>query len=230
MNFYESINKYYDSIFPLNEKQAKFVRDEFNDSNSKLIEVGCANGKLTNALSEYNIMGIDLEKSFIDTARSKYKNISFKRCNMLDIADLDSNFDGIFTFGNTLVHLSTDDIKIFINKAYGILNRRGKLLIQILNYDYILKDKIEELPLIDNEVITFTRRYSHGDKFIFSTSLKIKSEDSEVKNSIELTPIRKKELLDILEEAGFKKINLYSSFDKEEYSYRSLPLIISCEK
>ncbi|WP_319205405.1 class I SAM-dependent methyltransferase [uncultured Ilyobacter sp.] len=134
MNFYESINKYYDSIFPLNEKQAKFVRDEFNDSNSKLIEVGCANGKLTNALSEYNIMGIDLEKSFIDTARSKYKNISFKRCNMLDIADLDSNFDGIFTFGNTLVHLSTDDIKIFINKAYGILNRRGKLLIQILNW------------------------------------------------------------------------------------------------
>ena len=52
MNFYESINKYYDNIFPLNEKQAEFVRGEFRDCKSKLVEVGCANGKLTNALSE----------------------------------------------------------------------------------------------------------------------------------------------------------------------------------
>jgi 2-polyprenyl-3-methyl-5-hydroxy-6-metoxy-1,4-benzoquinol methylase len=230
MNFYESINKYYDNIFPLNEKQAEFVRGEFRNCKSKLVEVGCANGKLTNALSEYNIIGIDLEKSFIDAARSKYKRVSFERCNMLDITDLNSNFDGIFTFGNTLVHLSIDDIKIFINKAYGILNKGGKLLIQILNYDNILDNSIEELPLIDNEAITFIRSYSHGDRFIFNTTLKIKSEGQEVKNSIELTPIRKKELLGILEEAGFRKINVYGSFDKDKYSSRSLPLIVSCEK
>lgn len=230
MNFYESINKYYDYIFPLNEKQVEFVKSEFKDYNSKLIEVGCANGKLTNALSEYNIMGIDLEESFINIAKLRYKSVSFKKCDMLDIADLKSNFDGILTFGNTLVHLGFDDIKAFIFEAYNILNKGGKLLIQILNYDYILNNKIEMLPLIDNEVITFIRRYNHSNKFLFNTTLKIKSEDKEVRNSIELTPIRKGELLNILEEVGFEKISIYSSFDKSKYSYKSLPLIFSCKK
>ncbi len=229
-NFYESINEYYDNIFPLNEKQVEFVKGEFGDISSKLIEVGCANGKLTNALSEYNIMGVDLEESFIKEARKRYSSIRFEELNMLDIQSLNERFDGIISFGNTLVHLTEKDIKTFVHRAYEALNQKGKLLIQTLNYDYILDDEIYTLPVIDNELITFERSYQIKDEFLFHTKLTIKPSNEVIDNKIVLTPIRKKSLVNILKEAGFKKINVYSSFDKKEYNCKDLPLVISCIK
>lgn len=229
-NFYESINKYYDNIFPLNEKQVEFVKGEFDNKLSKLVEIGCANGKLTAALSEYNIMGVDLEKSFIDEARKRYSNIKFEELNMLNIQSLDEKFDGVITFGNTLVHLTKEDIMGFIRNVYEVLNQGGRLLIQILNYDYILDNEIFTLPIIDNEFITFERSYEVKDEFLFHTRLTIKSSDEVIENKIVLTPIRKDLLVNYLEEAGFKNINVYSSFSKKAYNYKDLPLVISCTK
>ena len=229
-NFYESINKYYDNIFPLNEKQVEFVKSEFDNKSSKLIEIGCANGKLTNALSEYDIMGVDLEASFIEESRKRYNNIRFEELNMLNIQSLDEKFDGVITFGNTLVHLTKKEIKSFISSIYEALNQNGKLLIQILNYDYILDDEIFTLPIIDNEFITFERSYETKDDFLFHTKLTIKSSNEIIENKIALTPIRKDILVDSLKEAGFKNINVYSSFSKKEYNYKDLPLVISCNK
>ena len=228
--FYESINEYYDNIFPLNDKQVEFVKDEFDDMSSKLIEVGCANGKLTNALSEYNIMGVDLEGSFIDEARKRYSSIKFEELNMLDIQSLNEKFDGIITFGNTLVHLTGENIERFIRQAYEALNQEGKLLIQTLNYDYILNDEVFTLPVIDNELITFERSYQIKDEFLFHTKLTIKSSGEVIENKIVLTPIRKNSLVNLLKEAGFKNIRVYSSFTKKKYNYRDLPLVISCSK
>ncbi|GLI57810.1 hypothetical protein PM10SUCC1_33240 [Propionigenium maris DSM 9537] len=229
-NFYESINKHYDNIFPLNEKQVEFVKGEFDNKLSKLIEIGCANGKLTAALSEYNIMGVDLEESFISEARKRYGHIKFEKLNMLNIQSLNEKFDGVIAFGNTLVHLTKKEIISFIKSVYEVLNQDGKLLIQILNYDYILDNEIFTLPIIDNEFITFERSYETRDEFLFHTRLTIKSSDEVIENKIVLTPIRKDILVNYLEKVGFKNINVYSSFSKKAYSYKDLPLVISCTK
>jgi len=229
MSFYQSINKYYDNIFPLNFKQVEFVKSFFEE-NATLIEVGCANGKLTNALSDFEIMGIDLESSFIKEASQRYPHIKFRAMNMLDLDSLNQRFDGIVCVGNTLVHLDKEQIGKFIEKANASLNPRGKLLLQILNYDFIVEKEITELPLIDNDVITFKRTYSFEDTLKFKTKLSIKESNEVIENVINLHPIGKFELEEVLKHNGFEEITFYSSFAKDEYTFNKLPLVISAQK
>jgi len=230
MNFYQSIRKYYDNIFPLNQKQVEFTKSFFEDKNSRLIEIGCANGKLTNALSEYNITGIDLEEEFINDALTNYPNVDFQALNMLNLNEITDEFDGIICFGNTLVHLEVAEIEEFIEKAYKQLKTDGTLLIQILNYDYVVNEQLESLPLIDNDVITFVREYQYQERIKFKTTLTVKNSNSVINNVIDLSPVRKADLEKILKTKGFTEIEFYSSFDKTPYQYEKLPLIISAKK
>lgn len=226
--FYPSIREYYDLIFPLNQSQVNFVKKRFNNTN-KLIEIGCANGKLTHALNEFDILGVDLELDFIEEAKNRYKDTKYKQLNMLDIDSLD-NFDGIVCFGNTLVHLSKNNIEEFITKAYRQLNPNGKILIQILNYQHILDNKITELPLIDNEFITFKRTYRFKELLKFDTELTIKKLEKTVTNTIDLCPLTINELTSILEDSGFTSIKTFSDFNESEFNYNSLRLIITANK
>lgn len=228
--FYNTIKEQYDYIFPLNEKQVDFVKSEFTDYDSKLIEIGCANGKLTNALQDYNIRGIDLEQSFIDIARHRYKYIQFDALNMININKLNEKFDGIICFGNTLVHLDIDEIEEFINKCYESLDKDGKLLIQILNYDNILDNEINKLPLINNEHVKFERGYEFGDRIKFITKLTVKETGENIKNVVNLSPIRKDDIKRMLVSAGFKDVIFYGSFAKTALDNDSFPLIVSCKR
>ena len=209
--------------------QAKFVESEFADTSSKLIEVGCANGKLTNALKKYDIKGIDLEPAFIRIAQKRYPYIAFEALNMLELNTLEKKFDGIVCFGNTLVHLDIQQIDTFVKQCHETLNKNGKLLIQILNYDNVLDNKITALPIIDNDHIKFARKYNLGERLDFITDLTIKATGETISNSINLTPIRKDELSAILTNAGFTNIEFYGSFGRTELKVGSLPLVVSCE-
>ena len=228
--FYSTIRDYYDYIFPLNATQTNFVNEEFPNFNNKLIEVGCANGKLTNSLSQYDIRGIDLEDSFIQIARERYPLITFDALDMLKLSSLNEKFDGIICFGNTLVHLETNQIKNFIDQCYSCLKSNGKLLIQILNYDNILDNKITSLPIIDNDHIRFVRKYKFGERLGFETDLTIKELNKTISNSISLTPIRKTQLTDIIREASFTDIKIYGAFNKTPLKSSSLPLVLTCKR
>lgn len=228
--FYETIRQYYDDIFPLNPAQVSFVQRRFPDKASSLLEVGCANGKLTAALAEYDIMGIDLEPSFITMARARYPMIPFQAMNMLDIDQLKIDFDGIVCFGNTLVHLSHEEIQQFLTHAVKRMKPDGRLLLQILNYDHILDANITQLPLIDNDIIRFDRRYVIGERLQFQTELTIKATGQQLNNVIPLTPIRLQSLETMLKTAGFNQWITYSGFDDRLYQREALPLVIECKR
>lgn len=52
---------------------------------SRVIDLGCGNGNLTNKLFEkgYNVVGIDDSEKMLEAARNKYKNIEFLKGNAL---------------------------------------------------------------------------------------------------------------------------------------------------
>ena len=111
----------------------------------------------------------------------------------------DNYFDTVICFGNTLVHLdSNTEIRTFLNHTARLLKPGGKLLLQILNYDYILDKKISELPLIETSRLHFTRHYilpnGGQQKIEFKTILTDKFSSEIVENNVPLLPIRKKEL------------------------------------
>lgn len=240
MSFYKSISKHYKSIFPYNSAQNNFILKHINNTNtSYLLDIGCAIGELANNLS-YNfkkIDAIDLDIDMLEIAKQQKvnSNIEFEALNMLQLKDkYDSDtLDAISCFGNTLVHLnSEDEVSDFFNISYSILKEKGKLLIQIINYDRIIDNNINYLPTIENEDIKFIRNYTYNkkDKISFETCLEIKEESKLIKNSIQLLDIRKETINKLLTEAGFKDIEYYGNFKSESLNKESIPLIIVANK
>ena len=241
-HFYSSISRYYQHIFPANPEQIRFLSRVLPYNGAKVLDVGCATGDLSFALTRFGfpIWAFDSDAEMIEISKNvKQEDTMFPVFELLDMRLLDyhypkSFFDTIICFGNTLVHLLTDDdIRKFIQAAYNVLSQEGKLTIQILNYQHILDNQIKSLPLIDNEHISFERTYifKEGANLIdFKTKLTIKSTGQKIDNSVKLYAIRKNKLQELLEEAGFGALEFFGSFKADPLNETSLPLIVTCQK
>lgn len=240
MRFYEILEKHYDYIFPFQNSTYDFIREGLNPQD-KVLDVACGTGSYTIALRKEGILscGLDLEESMIRIAEKKAEEQGiqgdFIVSNMLDM-DLvhEGGLRRIFIIGNSLVHLnSLDQIKNFITTAYSLLHDEGDLMIQIINYDRILKEHIDHLPTIHVPEIslTFERNYTYDAEahlVDFSSKLTLQGETEEA--SVLLFPLKSEELVHLLMEAGFEEIHLYGSFKKDPYTDSSLPLIVVAKK
>jgi len=238
--FYNSIARYYDFIFPLNEQQLNFIVSSMNGKakTKSVLDIGCGTGSLSLALAKYckRVVAIDLDPEMITMGKSKAKTslseVNFKCLDMLEIKEYFSpaEFDLILSFGNTVVHLGDSlEVRNFFQQARNILKSGGKLLLQIVNYNRILHQNIYGLPLINNKKIKFERYYEsipERNKIDFVTILTVKEKNQVIKNRVELYPMKKNELKNLLEGTGFRDLFFYGSFAKEEFSCQSLPLIV----
>jgi len=241
-HFYTSIAKYYQHIFPANPEQVRFLSTVLPYNGAKVLDVGCAAGDLSFALSRFGfpIWAFDFDAEMVQIAQNaKSEETMFPIFEMLDMRLIGDHypeafFDTVICFGNTLVHLlNDDDILKFIQAAYKVLSPEGKLTIQILNYQYIIDNQIKSLPLIDNEHITFERRYEYendSDLIDFNTKLTIKSTGQEITNSVKLYAIRQNKLRELLQKAGFNSFEFFGNFKSDPLTNNSLPLIVTCQK
>ena len=239
MSFYSQIADYYSFIFPLSEGQLNFILSRSNNCNQmKLLEVGCGIGELSMELGKHfeEVIGIDLDEMMISKAKqhaTQRHNVKFYIINMLHLNHnfTASSFDRIVSFGNTLVHLLEDDqILKFFKQSREILKNKGRLMFQILNYDYILDHHVTQLPVIENDTIRFERTYDflEGKDFIhFNTSLIIKESGTSLSNTIPLNPIIKNKIEDLLKEAGYTSYQFFGSYHKDPYKNDSE--ILLCE-
>lgn len=171
-----------------------------------------------------------------DKYRVASPNPRFQTGNMLELeTDFHARqFDVVLCFGNTLVHLQTVElIQQMLKGVFTVLKPDGQFLLQILNYDYILKESISELPLIETENIQFIRKYKFEEKsplIRFQTELVLKNENKSVLNETPLFALRSAELIVLLQNAGFNEIELFSSFKNEPFGGKHLPLMINALK
>lgn len=240
--FYTSIANYYEHIFPANPAQIEFLRKVLPYNGAKILDVGCAIGDLTYALNQFGfpVWAFDSDNKMVEIAlQKKPEEAIFPVFQQLDMKLIDEHypedfFDTIICFGNTLVHLlNDDDILKFLNAAYKVLLPGGKLTIQILNYSNILSNKIQSLPLIENDKIKFERFYEfNGDSDLidFITKLTIKADGNIINNKLPLYAIEKEKLDNLVASAGFIELEYFGSFKHEPLTDSSLPLIIVCKK
>lgn len=238
--FYTSISKYYSEIFPYRPMQLKFVANKLGDLKDKeILDIGCATGELAfNIANEgASVIGIDLNEDLLRQAINykKHANLKFQVGNMLDLKNdfRENQFDSVLCFGNTLVHLQTTAlIEKMLNGVKSVLKPGGQFLMQILNYDYILNEKVEELPLIETENIRFVRNYKFNvNSYLirFQTELYLKKEELSVSNETSLFAIKSSQLIDMLEESGFQNIELYSDFKQSAFGGNHIPLVLKAE-
>lgn len=252
MDFYRNISYYYDYIFPFQEVTFEFLVDSFKlvksdiNNESRILDIACGSGSYALGLALYGdkVMGTDLDSLMIQQANAKNNksNMEFKVHNMLDLNELDNSnigFDFIYCIGNSIVHLdSMSEINTVIKDVYKLLKTEGVFVVQIINFDRILKDQIKELPTIYNEDegITFKRNYIHNlseYKIEFSTILDVETERMTERfvQSVKLYPLKAEELYSSLELAGFRNVELFGGFNGSPYKKEtSYPLIVRAIK
>lgn len=238
---YKEISKYYNKIFPLNEEKINFIKRNSRSEYTRILDIGCATGELAIELTNlgYIVTGIDIDQEMITTANRFAKeakmNVKFIVGDMLELTNYFSknDFDFIICWGNTIAHLRDSlELKKFINECFKVLRGDGKLSIQFINFNKIIKSQIFFLPEIDNQDIKFKRYYSFNQdgKLIFNTEITIKETEETFKQNTFHYPINKKELLGILIEAGFNNFELFSDFKGKIFEEDDLSIILNATK
>jgi glycine/sarcosine N-methyltransferase len=251
MEFYSRLTAYYDQIFPLAPEQVKFVRrhSPLRPEQTTLLDIGCATGSLAVALGRqgFRVWGLDSSAEMIRLAQEKAaraesaQDLSMSTAVFLtqDMRRLErafprTRFHALTCFGNTLVHLlSIDELQSFINQTVAILLPGGVFLLQILNYDLILDQRLTTLPLIENDVIRFERRYEFGQgraRLDFHSALCVKNTGVTMRNRIQLLALRRAQLHDLLAQAGYSGIRYYGDFFGREFDPRGLLLVAAARK
>lgn len=230
--FYKNLAPVYRFVFPVENKSSFLARHLPEEG--RVLDVGSADGAVLAALeaevSGLDVLGIDLSEALLCEAKALYPERAGKFV-ALDMREAfrvfgKATFDGIYCIGNTLVHL--EDVVQVIGDFRQMLKPGGVLIIQILNYDKIMRERPEELPLIDNDRVRFERYYEYLDEGIcFKSVLTIKG-DKDLTLSAEtmLYPLMKEALHQLLVDEGFGSIEWFSGFDGKAYESSAMPLIV----
>lgn len=237
MSFYQKLATVYEYVFPIGIKP-DFLAGHFSHA-STLLDVGCSDGRVAKAMTEkgFNVHAIDLSPEMIQIAKSVAKEVeslNVKSMNMLDLTShyKENAFEGVYCIGNTLVHLK-DKLQIAdaLLEFSKVLVPGGKLVVQILNYERVFSERIESLPLIENDFVKFERQYAlDPPQVLFKTKLAIKKANELHEAETTLYGLTKTDLGNLLVEAGFAGIEWYGNFKGDSLTESSLQLIAVCTK
>ncbi|MBF8248343.1 MAG: Methyltransferase type 11 [Bacteroidetes bacterium] len=143
--------------------------------------------------------------------------------NLRDV--LDERFDLVISLGNTLAHILNEEHMVKVLQAFrSFLNADGHLLLQLMNYDKILREKkgVQNTKNTANKI--FVRSYEYGEREISFSILtqQVSGEPSPKKlQTVSLYPWRHEELARLIQQAGFKSVELYGSLALQEFDAES---------
>lgn len=241
MKFYKELSKVYDIVFQKDEDTLKFLLKGLK-VNSKILDLACGTGTYSIALAQkgHRVDAIDLGEEMIKLAKGKggvFAN--FVVGDMTKLCDNfpDERYDMVFCIGNSIVHLKNKEkIEQLILEIYKVLNYDGSIIIQIVNFDRVIKKQIKSLPTIDrsDKGVKFIRNYNLNEegKIDFQTELIVKKGEGveNFLNSVPLVPLQSHELIAMLEKAGFQDLNIYGGFKEEEFNEDSFALVVKAVK
>ena len=245
-NFYDELANDYDSMIRLDArllKEEPILRDVVERNNlRKILDAGCGTGFHSILLAKLGckVTAVDVsEKMLIQLQNNSSKYGVSVKTVLSSFKELETNvkpgFDAVFCMGNSLPHLLTiEDVRKALDNFYSILNKSGKLFLQILNYDKILSEKKKVQNVREVQGKTFIRYYTFGESLVeFNIMTIIKTGDNLDTDlrSILLFPIKKELMGRALADSKFININYYGSISMDMYnSKESNDIFIVAEK
>jgi len=230
VEFYESIAKYYDDIFPAGKAQVSFLAKIARQPPKSILDVACGTGTYSLEMAKLGhfVTAVDLDAKMIELMREKIlanhldERVRPIHGNMLALRQiLNSRFDVAFCIGNSLVHLDgQEEISIFFKDIKQLLASNGHFVTQIINYDRVLEKNIKSLPTIEvkDKNLKFHRLYRYDNRInrvFFKTILEV--EDNVTENEIPLYPLLSEDMKTLLQNAGFTNIEMFGDFQKTEF-------------
>lgn len=93
---------------------------------AKILDLGCGSGRDAKIFADkgFNIVGIDLSREMIASAKKKVKNAEFEVMNILRLKFKENIFDGVWA-NASLLHIPKKDIAKVIKAIYRSLKENG---------------------------------------------------------------------------------------------------------
>lgn len=113
----------------------KNLNSSKNSEETKLLDVGCGNGRLYDFLKAESIdyIGTDNNKSLLKIAKQKYPNANFKYADAVRLPFPAKSFDNVWCIA-VLHHLPTKTLRLKACKEIArVLKPKGKLMITVWN-------------------------------------------------------------------------------------------------
>ncbi len=243
MAFYTELSEVYDELFPVSDAQRSLFDAILGEGwVRRVADAGCGSGAqlLHFASAGIPCIGFDPDASLVGIARRRLAPFAGARVAIGGFADVarlvTPAVDLVLCLGNSLVHVPQDEARRFVADAAGVVSQAGGMLVQILNYERLLRGPVEELPLIraHDGAIEFRRRYAWESprKVRFRTSLRIARGDEPriVRNEIPLYPLYPDELWEMLAAAGFSRIRYRGDFAGAEFTPESEAVVCLARK
>lgn len=212
MEFYDMLSRYYDSIFPFSEETYHFLKSHIEMDNATVLDIGSATGSY---VKQFNSDGI---KAFGIDLSDFGKTYPFVKGSMSALPFKNESFDIIYSIGNTLVHAkSRKEFAQIMEDAFFLLKPKGRLILQILNYDRILNNNIKKLPDITTEECTFERYYEYENqgKITFKGVLTVN--DSKYSSTVELIPVTFDEVKWVADKVKAHFVRFYGDFSGSKF-------------
>lgn len=233
MDFYDDLADQYNEMTDLDSRAEnirgfiKRIKERYQPKSA--LDVACGTGMHAVVMSQMDIhaVGADLSPAMLEKAKelAHEKDVQIQWINtpMQDLpAHLDEKFDLILCLGNSIPHLLTpDDLSTTISGCAQLLNPKGALLIQLLNYHKILKAKERIVAITRSGDTEYIRFYDFLPELIQFNLLTINSQNQHKLTSTPLFPYTAATLTNSLRQHNFATINTYADlnfnrFDEDE--------------
>lgn len=192
------------------------------------LDLGCGTGLHTIALAQLGLQmtGVDLSPEMIARARENARKHGQEHIrwhiaaleNFLSVAP--GPFDLIVCLGNTLAHVSPDQIPGVFDSFHRALNPGGLVLLQLLNYGLILqqRQRIVDARRVEKDI--FVRFYDFLPDRLRFNLLILEENGSGFRHSLrstELFPHRAGTLTAALEAAGFGTVSSFGDLAQSPF-------------
>ncbi|PKL08597.1 MAG: hypothetical protein CVV51_08120 [Spirochaetae bacterium HGW-Spirochaetae-7] len=230
MALYESLARAYDGLFPPAEAARSFLGAPAASGAGKpasrfAADLGCATGAHVAMLARlgWQALGLDPSESMIRAARERHGGLagaSFAIGGMLDVDRRapDGGYGLVLCIGNTLPHLGgRDELGAFFGKAASVMAPGGRLVLQVLNYESILRRRPASMPDIHADGWTFRRSYRYRNDGLLDFLTELSSADETLSDGTALMPFTVGDILSASGARGFSAEGMYSSWQGDQY-------------
>ncbi|MCC8435717.1 methyltransferase domain-containing protein [Brevibacillus sp. M2.1A] len=196
----------------------------------RVLDLCCGSGRHSRALARrgYEVVGVDLSPVLLQLAEEQntYPQLSFARCDMRDIP-FREEFDIVVNLFTSFGYFSTDEenANVIRNMAQA-LKTKGEVVIDFLNAAYVIDNLVPHSTKEVSGMLIKEERWIQ-DGFVKKRILISDESSNEPREYMEQVRLfSAQQMIAMLTEAGFEKIQVFGNYLFEEYVAHESPRMI----
>ncbi|ASJ53113.1 SAM-dependent methyltransferase [Brevibacillus formosus] len=196
----------------------------------RVLDLCCGSGRHSRALARrgYEVVGVDLSPVLLQLAEEQntYPQLSFARCDMRDIP-FHEEFDIVVNLFTSFGYFSTDEenANVIRNMAQA-LKTKGEVVIDFLNAAYVIDNLVPQSTKEVSGMLIKEERWIQ-DGFVKKRILISDESSNEPREYMEQVRLfSAQQMIAMLTEAGFEKIQVFGNYQFEEYVAHESPRMI----